>query len=521
MYLFLYSLEPRASPAPQVPQVEETVKFDESGFIMEDIYEDVSQPPDAPPEAPPPAKEPTKTDVSAPSLPPRNPNLKPTPTLPSAPSLPPRNQPTIVPPAEPEEGIMEEFYEDMDEVQAQYQNAKIIMDNKTKTAAVEEPPAAKKELPLPKADAEKKSPLLKKKELKKEKEQQKKEAKKREKENKKLKKEKEKSKTLTQKPRSKSTELKAEDVTARPRAFTSPSPKPEEDEEYVIEELHEEKPSVDEPEPIDEEIYEDVDEPPLSPKTTTPTSSSSSIKKPTPPPTSVSVSTNKSPAARSGVLSPLGNVSNFKRDTSPVTEPPRSQSASPGSNVQIRKPGITISTISKSKPPTSVTPITTTSSTKTTDSETTTTTTASTTSSTKTTSVTTKVASSASNRPRVKVSDAIYKFQKRSSTIDAVLHKGTLFHKAPGRMKFRQEYCEITGTVMNFYREKGDEKAFTTLNLEECELQLVKEQYEGRRYVFCLAAGSASDMLSPELQADLQKWLEVLEPLVKKYVKDN
>lgn len=73
---------------------------------------------------------------------------------------------------------------------------------------------------------------------------------------------------------------------------------------------------------------------------------------------------------------------------------------------------------------------------------------------------------------------------------------------------------------MNFYREQGDEKPFTFLNLDECELQIVKEQYDGRRHVFCLAAGSASDMLSPELHADLQKWLTVLEPLVKKYVKE-
>ena len=518
---------------PQVTQAEETVRVDDQGFIMEDIYEDVSQPLDAPPEPPPPNKEPPKTDASAPSLPPRNPNAKLSTPVPSVPTLPPRNQPATPnkpspAPAEPEP-IMDEFYEDMDELKAQYENAKSIMDHKSDMD--EEPPATKKTLTLPpKADTDKKSPLLKKKELKKEKEQQKKEAKKKEKENKKLKKDKEKSKSLTPKTKStKSGEIKADDVGARSQSFSATASKPpEDDEEYVIEELtaNDEKTNkVDEPEPIDEEIYEDVEEPPppLSPPATT-TTPSTLIKKPSPPPASTSTS-NKSPASslpRSAAFSPPGKVSDFKRGSSPVTEPPRSQSVSP-SNVKIRTTGITVSSISKPKPPTSVTPVTTT--TSSTSSVTSSEEATSTTSTTSTTSVKTTVSkpvtSSALNRPRVKVSEAIYKFQKRSSTADAVLHSGKLFHKAPGRTRFRQEYCEIIGTVMSFYREKGDERAMGTLSLEECELHVVKEQYEGRRYVFSLAAGSATDMLSPELQVELDKWLSMLEPLVKKYVKEE
>jgi len=517
------------------PQVEETVRVDESGFIMEDIYEDVTQPFDAPPEVPPP-KEPAKPDTSAPSLPPRNPNAKST-VLPSVPSLPPRNTPstptklnppstpTKLPSAEPE-GIMEEFYEDMDEVKAQYENTKNVMEQAN---ADQSPVPLKKELSLPQADAEKKSPLLKKKELKKEKEQQKKEAKeakKKEKENKKLKKEK---KSSTLKSKTKSADLKVEDVVPRSSSFTTSTASKPEDEEYVIEELpgkDEEKPSADEPAPIDDEIYEDVVEPPPLQSTTTSverpspspqlttTTPSYSIKKPSPPPAVTSTSTN----LRAGVFSPPGKVSDYKRNSSPVAEPPRSQSISP-SNVKIRTTGITVSSISKPKNPTSVTPVTTmspatTSSTKTTSSDTTSSTTI-------TTTTTTKVTSSPLNKPRVRVSEAIYKFQKRSSTMDAVAHKGTLFHKAPGRTRFRQEYCEISGTVMSFYREKGDEKAFGTLNLEECELHVVKEQYEGRRHVFSLAAGSAIDLLSAEFQVDLQKWLSTLEPLVKKYVKEE
>lgn len=516
MYVYiLYSIEPQV---PQVPQVEETVKFDDQGFIMEDIYEDVSQPLEDPPEPPPPKpKEPAKNDPSAPSLPPRNPNLKPTASVPSVPSLPPRNQPatpTRPSPAPEPEPIMEEFYEDMDEVQRQYENAKSIAEQKN-AAAVEEPPVTKKDLPVPKADTEKKSPLLKKKELKKGKEQQKKEQKKKEKENKKQKKEKEKSKTIGSKAKGKSADLKPDDTAARSQSFSAPSTsKPAEDEEeYVIEELtaEGEMPKVDEPEPIDEEIYEDVEEPPPpSPQTKTP---STSIKKPSPSAAAASSST-KSSVPRVGVMSPPGTVSNFKKSSSPISEPPRSQSVSP-SGVKIRTGGITVSSISKPKPPSSVTPNGTTASTETSTSSTTTS------SSLKTTVSKPVTSSPALNRPRVKVSEAIYKFQKRSSTIDAVLHSGKLFHKAPGRTRFRQEYCEISGTVMSFYREKGDERAFATLNLDECELRMVQEQYEGRRYVFCLAAGSASDMLSPELQADLDKWLSVLEPLVKKYVKEE
>ena len=119
----------------------------------------------------------------------------------------------------------------------------------------------RKELAVPpKADTEKKSPLLKR-----EKEQQKKEAKKKEKENKTLKKEIEKSKLLTPKPNFKSTELKAEVASSRLQSFSAASSKlPEDAEEYVVEEIttEDEDPKVDVPEPIDEEIYEDVKEPP-------------------------------------------------------------------------------------------------------------------------------------------------------------------------------------------------------------------------------------------------------------------
>ena len=490
---------------------------------MEDIYEDVSQPLDAPPEPPPP-KEPAKTDtVAAPVLPPRNPNAKLTTPVSNVPSLPPRNQPPAptkqTAPPEPE-GIMEEFYEDMDEVKTQYENARSIMDQKSDSAR--ESPVPSVELSVPKANTEKKSPLLKKKELKKEKEQQKKEAeqqkkeaKKREKENKKLKKEKEKSKTLT-----KGKSKPSENVAARSNslASTTSTPQPEDDDgEYVVEELsaqdEKKSPSV-EPAPIDEEIYEDVVEPlpqpsPEPPSSTT-TASSSLVTKPSPLVTATA--STKNPAlSRPGVFSPPNKLSEYKRNSSPVNEPPRSQSVSP-SNVKIRTAGITVSTISKPKPPISVSTSSTTA--KTTSSDT----------PTSTELVTKKPTTSsggALNRPRVRVSEAIYKFQKRSSTMDAILHSGKLYHKAPGRIKFRQEYCEISGTVLSFYREKGDEKAFATLSLEECELHVEKEQYEGRRYVFCLAAGSSSDMLSAELNVDLQKWLSVLEPLVKKYVKDE
>jgi len=496
-------------------QVDEPA-VDEDGFIMEDIYEDVSQPLDLPPPrtvAKTVAKtvvpnETPKSDTVAPSLPPRNPNQKPNnqPELP--PNLPPRpsaaKPPTPAATTTEPEPIMEEFYEDMDEVKAAYENAKLL-------TSTEQQSAPKTELPVPKAESgtPKKSPLLKKKEIKKEKEM-KKENKKKEKDSKK-KKEKEKSKTLT-----KSKQKSSEEATLPPRSntFSPGAAANQDDEEYIVQELSaqdeegyvvEEKQT--EPEPIDDEIYEDVIEPPPPIETKKPPvqkPSSPLVEKPTSPPvlkpTSPPATESKVASLRAAFTSPSEDS---KRTPSPssVVSPTRSQTSSPG--------GVKIS-ISSTKADTKTEPKT----------PSTTTSTESTSTVSKT--VTTTGGSFNKQRPGVmKVSDRITKFQKRESVSDTILHQGTLYHKAPGRTRFRQEYCKVSGTLLSFYRDKGDEKSCGSLNLEECEMCIVKEQYEGRRYVFSLAAGSAIDLLSAEFQGDLNKWLGVLEPLVKKYVKEK
>ena len=167
---------------------------------------------------------------------------------------------------------------------------------------------------------------------KREKEQQKKEAKKKEQENKKLKKEIEKSKLLTPKPNSMSVILKAEAASSRSQSFNAASSKPlEEDvEECVVEEIttEDEKPKVDAPEPIDEEICDDIEEPP-------PPTAQCTIKKPSLLLTVTSVST-KSPAISlpcSCIISLPGKVSDCKKSF---------QSVSP-SDVRMRTTGITCS----------------------------------------------------------------------------------------------------------------------------------------------------------------------------------
>ena len=102
-----------------------------------------------------------------------------------------------------------------------------------------------------------------------------------------------------------SAELKAEAVSSRSHSFSAASSKPlEEDvEEYVVEEIttEDEKPKVDAPEPIDEKICEDIEEP-------LPPTAQCTITKPSPLLTVTSTST-KSPAISlpcSGILSPLG-----------------------------------------------------------------------------------------------------------------------------------------------------------------------------------------------------------------------
>ena len=79
------------------------------------------------------------------------------------------------------------------------------------------------------------------------------------------------------------------------------------------------KPKVAVPEPTDEEIYEDVEEPP-------PPTAQTINKKPSPVLTVTSMST-KTPAISlplSGILSPLGKVSHCNKSSSLVAEPPRS-----------------------------------------------------------------------------------------------------------------------------------------------------------------------------------------------------
>ena len=487
---------------------------------MEDIYEDVSQPLDIPPPrtaVPKPVtpKEAPKPDILAPSLPPRNPGQKAgnQPELP--PNLPPRptsaKSPAPTSTVTEPEPIMEEFYEDMDEVKAEYENAKLL-------ASTEQKSLPKTELPVPKAESStpKKSPLLKKKEIKKEKEA-KKESKKKEKDNKK-KKEKEKSKTL-----SKSKAKASEETTIPPRSNTfsqGTATQDAQDEEYVVQELSaqdeegyvvEEKQT--EPEPIDDEIYEDVVEPPPPTGPKNPVTSADQkppVQKSTSPPVEKPSSSpvhkpTSPPATESKVASLRASFTSPPSGDSRGSTPPSGVTSPTSGGVKINISSTKSNTKTEPKSPTTIA-----------------TTSAESTSSVSKPKPVTTTGSFNKQRPGVmKVSDRMAMFQKRESVSDAVLHQGTLHHKAPGRTRFRQEYCKLSGTVLSFYREKGDEKSFGNLNLEECEMCIVKEQYEGRRYVFSLAAGSAIDLLSAEYQGDLNKWLGVLEPLVKKYVKEG
>ena len=109
---------------------------------------------------------------------------------------------------------------------------------------------------------------------------------------------------------------------------------------------------------------------------------------------------------------------------------------------------------------------------------------------------------------------------KKSSVPSAKLHSGKLSYKAPEKPKFKEEWCAVEGTVLQFYRSSFDKKAHDSLPINECSLSIGSTEAGAGEFTFRLMKGDTLHLFNAKSKEILNGWIAVLKGIVKSAVLD-
>lgn len=111
-------------------------------------------------------------------------------------------------------------------------------------------------------------------------------------------------------------------------------------------------------------------------------------------------------------------------------------------------------------------------------------------------------------------------FGGKKSSLPAKLHSGKLSYKAPGKPKFKEEWCVIEGVFLQFYKSSSDKKSHDRLPLNECSLIVGSTDPGAGEFAFRLTKGDKLHHFGAQSREDLNGWIAVLKDAVKSAVLD-
>ena len=126
----------------------------------------------------------------------------------------------------------------------------------------------------------------------------------------------------------------------------------------------------------------------------------------------------------------------------------------------------------------------------------------------------------AMEKDRVSTISRMFGGKKSSLPTSAKLHSGKLSYKAPGKPKFREEWCAVEGMVLQFYRSFLDRKSHDRLSINECSLIVGSTEPGAGEFAFQLTKGDKLHHFSAKSKEDLNGWITVLKEMVKSAVLD-
>lgn len=95
-------------------------------------------------------------------------------------------------------------------------------------------------------------------------------------------------------------------------------------------------------------------------------------------------------------------------------------------------------------------------------------------------------------------------------------HSGTLLYKSPGKQAFSSEWCVLDGSTLIFYNGPNDKLSHYRLNLRDVVLMSGSPDGKGSVFAFHIIKGTYTHQFSVSSKEELTEWIGVLVSVVQK-----